>query len=66
MGTKHAGDMGSIAATWAGSGAPPQITAGDTATMSAPRPGFDPTLNPNGTAVESENTVNTAAREKAL
>ena len=59
-------DMRSVAATWAGHGTPPPLTAGDIATMTAPRPGFDPSLNPNGTAVESENTVNTAAREKAL
>jgi len=51
--------MGSNAAIWAGSGAPPQITAGDTATMAAPRPGFDPSLNPGGdhtTSIESHNT----------
>jgi len=54
--------MGSTAATWAGSGAPPPITAGDTATMAAPRPGFDPSLNPGSPgAVESVNTTNVAA-----
>jgi len=58
--------MRSNAAIWAGHGAPPPLTAGDIATMAAPRPGFDPSLNPNGTAVESVNTVTTAAREKAL
>jgi len=53
--------MGSIAATWAGSGAPPQVTAGDTATMAAPRPGFDPSLNPGGPgAIESTHTSNVA------
>lgn len=36
--------MKSTAATWAGSGAPPQITAGDTAAMAAPKGGFDPSL----------------------
>jgi len=54
--------MGSTAATWAGSGAPPQITAGDTATMAAPRPGFDPSLNPGAPeAVESTHTAEVAA-----
>jgi hypothetical protein len=67
METKHAGDMGSTAATWAGSGAPPQITAGDTATMAAPRPGFDPSLNPGGPGeIESTHTVATAASEAKL
>ena len=64
MEKRHAGDMGSTAATWAGDGAPPQITAGDTATMSAPRPGFDPSLNPGGPdAIESTHTTNTAEEE---
>ena len=36
--------MKSNAAIWAGSGAPPPITAGDTETMASPRPGFDSTL----------------------
>ena len=54
--------MASSAATWAGSGAPPQITDGDTATMAAPRPGFDPSLNPGSPgAVESTHTTNVAA-----
>ena len=60
--------MGSNAAIWAGSGAPPQITAGDTATMAAPRPGFDPSLNPGGdhtTSIESHNTVSKAAEHAA-
>jgi len=65
--TKNAGDMGSNAAIWAGSGAPPQITAGDAATMAAPRPGFDPSLNPGAPdAVESTHTKNTAAAEAKL
>ena len=29
--------------------------------MAAPRPGFDPSLNPNGGPVESNNTTATAA-----
>jgi hypothetical protein len=58
--------MKSTAATWAGHGAPPPITAGDTAVMAAPRPGFDPSLNPDGGAVESTHTVKTAAAEAAL
>ena len=66
MDKKHAADMGSNAAIWAGHGAPPPLTAGDIQTMAAPRPGFDPTLNPNGTAVESNNTVKTAAAEAKL
>jgi len=62
IGRKNAGDMGSIAATWAGSGAPPQITAGDTAVMAAPRPGFDPSLNPGGSdSIESDHTAAVAA-----
>lgn len=66
MALKHAGDMGSEAATWAGPGAPPQLTAGDTMTMSAPRAGFDPTLNPGGDAVESSHTVKVKAAEDKL
>ena len=69
MEKKHAGDMGSTAAIWAGSGAPPQITAGDTAVMAAPRPGFDPSLNPGwkvGDSLESSHTVSTAKAEAAL
>ena len=67
METKHAGDMGSTAATWAGDGAPPQITAGDTAAMSAPRPGFDPSLNPGSPdGIESSHTTSTAAAEAKL
>jgi len=54
--------MHSNAAIWAGSGAPPQITAGDTAVMAAPRPGFDPSLNPGAPgAIESSNTTSVAA-----
>lgn len=63
---KNEKDMRSNAAIWAGHGAPPQITAGDTATMSAPRPGFDPSLNPGGGAVESNHTNRVAAREAKL
>jgi hypothetical protein len=63
---KNAGDMGSNAAIWAGSGAPPPITAGDAATMAAPRPGFDPSLNPGGPeGIESSHTEATAASAKA-
>jgi hypothetical protein len=58
--------MKSSAALWAGHGAPPPVTAGDIATMAAPRPGFDPTLNPGAPAgIESVNTVKTAAKEEA-
>ena len=54
--------MGSIAATWAGHGAPPALTHGDTAVMAAPRPGFDPSLNPGSPgAIESTHTTNVAA-----
>jgi len=54
--------MGSIAATWAGSGAPPPLSSGDAETMASPRPGFDPSLNPGAPgAVESSNTTNVAA-----
>ena len=44
---ENAADLRSNAAIWAGHGAPPPLTAGDIATMAAPRPGFDPSLNPN-------------------
>jgi len=54
--------MGSTAATWAGSGAPPEVTSGDVETMAARRAGFDPSLNPGSPgAIESENTTNVAA-----
>jgi hypothetical protein len=54
--------MGSTAAIWAGHGTPPAITAGDTAVMAAPRPGFDPSLNPGAPgAIESTHTTNVAA-----
>ena len=66
MKEEHAKDLKSNAAIWAGHGAPPPLTAGDIATMAAPRPGFDPSLNPNGTAVESSHTTATAEAEKAL
>ena len=60
-------DMKSVAATWAGSGAPPPLSKGDVATMAAPRPGFDPSLNPGAPdAVESNHTTATAAAEAAL
>jgi len=59
--------MKSNAATWAGHGTPPPLTAGDTATMAAPRPGFDPSLNPEApNAVESTHTVATKAAEAEL
>jgi len=62
MEKKNAGDMGSNAATWAGDGAPPGLTSGDTATMAAPRPGFDPSLNPGSpNGVESSHTAAVAA-----
>jgi len=67
MGNKHEADMGSNAALWAGHGAPPPITAGDTAVMAAPRPGFDPSLNPGSPGyVESTHTTATKAQEAAL
>jgi len=54
--------MRSKAAIWAGHGAPPPITAGDTETMASPRPGFDPSLNPGSPgAIESVHTTNVAA-----
>ena len=54
--------MESKAATWAGHGAPPPLTAGDTAVMAAPRPGFDPSLNPGAPeGVESTHTEAVAA-----
>ena len=59
--------MKSSAATWAGHGTPPPLTAGDTATMAAPRPGFDATLNPGAPdAIESNHTVATATKEREL
>lgn len=59
--------MGSEAATWAGDGAPPQLTSGDTATMAAPKAGFDPSLNPGSPeGVESSHTTKTAAKEAKL
>jgi len=57
--------MKSNAAIWAGHGAPPPLTAGDIAAMAAPRPGFDPSLNPGGASVESSNTVATATAAAA-
>lgn len=67
MKAEHAKDLKSNAAIWAGSGAPPPLTAGDIAAMAAPRPGFDPSLNPHFSgSIESTHTVNTAASEKAL
>jgi hypothetical protein len=55
--------MGSNAAIYAGPN-PPPLTHGDIATMAAPRPGFNPSLNPGAPAgIESTNTVTTAARE---
>lgn len=63
----NAEEMKSNAAIWAGHGAPPPLTAGDTETMAAPRPGFDPSLNPGApNAVESTHTVATKAKEAAL
>merc|ERR1712166_870644 len=40
----NAVEMKSNAAIWAGSGAPPPLTAGDVETMSARKAGFDATL----------------------
>ena len=57
--------MGSNAATWAGNGTPPDLSRGDVETMAAPRPGFDPSLNPGSPVIESTNTVETATREAA-
>ena len=46
--------MRSNAAIWAGSCTPPPLSKGDVAAMAAPRPGFDPSLNPGApNAVES-------------
>lgn len=53
--------MKSNAAIWAGSGAPPPLTAGDTAAMAAPRGHMDASLNPGGGPVESTNTTDLAA-----
>jgi len=59
--------MKSNAAIWAGSGAPPPLSKGDVATMAAPRPGFDPSLNPGAPeGVESSHTTATAKAELAL
>jgi len=59
--------MMSSAATWAGDGTPPPLTAGDTATMAAPRPGFDPSLYPGApNSVESNHTSKVAKAEEAL
>jgi len=59
--------MKSNAATWAGDGVPPPLTAGDVATMAAPRPGFDPSLHHSGASgIESNHTTKTAAAENAL
>lgn len=57
--------MGSNAATWAGNGTPPDLSRGDVETMAAPRPGFDPSLNPGSPVIESTNTVEMATREAA-
>lgn len=53
--------MKSDAAIWAGEGAPPQLTAGDTAAMAAPRGNIDPSLSPDGGPVESTNTTDMAS-----
>ena len=54
--------MKSTAAIWAGHGTPPPLSVGDVAVMAAPRPGFDPSLNPGAPgAVESSNTTKVAA-----
>ena len=60
--------MKSNAAIWAGSGAPPQITAGDTAAMAAPVAGFDSSLQPGhteGTSLESTNTTSLKVAHEA-
>ena len=56
--------MKSNAAIWAGSGAPPQITAGDTAAMAAPVAGFDASLQPGWTAGASTESNNTTSLKK--
>ena len=59
--------MKSNAAIWAGAGAPPPLSPGDIATMAAPRPGFDPSLNPHAPgSIESNHTVMTAKAEEEL
>merc|ERR1711934_789582 len=55
MSVKHEIEMHSNAATWAGSGAPPPLTAGDTEAMASRKQGFDPSLLPNP-LVEPEHT----------
>ena len=57
-------DMTSSAATWAGSGAPPPLTAGDTAAMAAPVAGFDASLQPGWTAGASTESNNTTSLKK--
>ena len=60
----NATEMGSKAAYWAGNGTPLPVTPGDVETMAAPRPGFDPSLNPGGpNSIESTHTTDTAANE---
>jgi len=59
--------MLSGAATWAGPGTPPDLSHGDVATMAAPRPGFDPSLNPGGPdGIESSHTSAVKASEAKL
>lgn len=56
--------MNSVAATWAGSGAPPPLTAGDVETMAARRAGFDASLQPGwkaGDRLESDHVAKVAA-----
>jgi hypothetical protein len=62
----NAKDMESKGATWAGHGTPPPLSRGDVEVMAAPRPGFDPSLNPGGGAVESNHTTKVAASEAKL
>jgi len=57
-------DMTSSAATWAGSGAPPPLTAGDTAAMAAPKAGFDASLQPGWTPGAHTESNNTASLNK--
>jgi len=56
--------MKSNAAIWAGSGAPPPLTAGDTAAMAAPVAGFDASLQPGWTAGASTESNNTTSLKK--
>jgi len=61
--------MKSIAATWAGHGAPPPLSAGDVAAMAAPVAGFDASLSPGwklGGSIESSNTSATKERHDAM